>query len=239
MLQASAFYANYPKCEFNKIHVIEHTTELLVDGPMPTVVGSTSSKKLITNRKKIQMYRKYLMLAVIAFAATECLSAETLTNANTQVVSVFIPSNGGRFTYSGLKKTGIFKERIRIADLADLSEELEVKEPAGNASVIKKLSLILQDAGFSRKSQHFIYSDFKIIEKPHVSWQTTVYGQKRFPATGNPSSGGGGYHPLHVPGEHQVVDNKTGMRQEIIKGDCLGTVYILKRSLDSGHEKML
>ena len=184
------------------------------------------------------MFRKYAILAALTFAATECLFAETLTNANTQVVSVYIPSTGGRFTYSGLTEIGMFRERIRIADLTDLSEELGVKEPKGNATVIEKLSLILQDAGFSRMSQHFVYSDFKIIEKPHVSWQKTVFGQKRFAATPKPNSGGGGYHPLHVPSDPQVVDNKTGMRQEIIKGDCLGTVYILKRSLGSGHEKV-
>ena len=131
------------------------------------------------------------------------------------------------------------RERIRITGLADLAGELEVKEPAGNATEIVKLSLILQDADFSRMSQHFVYSDFKIIEKPHVSWKKTVYGQKRFPATSKPNSGGNGFHPLHVPSDPQVVDNKTGMRQEIKKGACLGTVYILKRSLDSGHEKML
>ena len=48
MLQKSAFYANYPECEFNKIHVIEHTTELLVDALMPILVGATSLKKLMT-----------------------------------------------------------------------------------------------------------------------------------------------------------------------------------------------
>ena len=37
----------------------------------------------------------------------------------------------------------MFRERIRIADLTDLSEELGVKEPKGNAAtVIEKLSLI-------------------------------------------------------------------------------------------------
>ncbi len=44
-LYTSAFGASYPECELNKIHVIEHTTELLVDALMPTLVGTTSLKK--------------------------------------------------------------------------------------------------------------------------------------------------------------------------------------------------
>ena len=35
-----AFLLNYPECEFNKIHTFEHILELLVDVPMPTVVGT-------------------------------------------------------------------------------------------------------------------------------------------------------------------------------------------------------
>ncbi len=185
------------------------------------------------------MFGKYVILAVLAFAATESLYAETLTNANTQVVSVFIPSNGGRFTYSGLTEIGVFRERIHIADLTDLSDELGVAEPLGNNPILDKLSLMLQDAGFSMMSQNLVYSGFKIIEKPHVTWLQTVYGQKRFSAPARPNSGGGGYHPRHGSSEPQAVDNKTGMRQEIVKGDCLGTVYVLKRSLYSSHERRL
>ena len=39
-LYTSAFYAKYPECELNKIHRLEHIVELLVDVPMPTVVGT-------------------------------------------------------------------------------------------------------------------------------------------------------------------------------------------------------
>ena len=42
MLYTSAFCANYPECELNKIRRLEHIVELLVDVPMPTVVGSTT-----------------------------------------------------------------------------------------------------------------------------------------------------------------------------------------------------
>ena len=38
-LYAIAFDAHYPECEFDKIHVFEHIVELLVDVPMPIVVG--------------------------------------------------------------------------------------------------------------------------------------------------------------------------------------------------------
>ena len=39
-LYESDFYANYPECELNKIRRLEHIVELLVDVPMPTVVGT-------------------------------------------------------------------------------------------------------------------------------------------------------------------------------------------------------
>ena len=43
-LYTSAFHANYPECEFNKIHRLEHIVELLVDVPMPTVVGTITQR---------------------------------------------------------------------------------------------------------------------------------------------------------------------------------------------------
>ena len=43
-LYTSAFHANYPECEFNKIQVFEHIVELLVDVPMPTVVGTITQR---------------------------------------------------------------------------------------------------------------------------------------------------------------------------------------------------
>jgi len=40
----SAFYAIYPECELNKIRRLEHIVELLVDVPMPTVVGTITQR---------------------------------------------------------------------------------------------------------------------------------------------------------------------------------------------------
>ena len=43
-LYKSAFYANCPECELNKIRRLEHIVELLVDVPMPTVVGTITQR---------------------------------------------------------------------------------------------------------------------------------------------------------------------------------------------------
>ena len=43
-LYTSAFYAIYPECELNKIRRLEHIVELLVDVPMPTVVGTNTQR---------------------------------------------------------------------------------------------------------------------------------------------------------------------------------------------------
>ena len=43
-LYTSAFYASYPECELNKIRRLEHIVELLVDVPMPTVVGTITQR---------------------------------------------------------------------------------------------------------------------------------------------------------------------------------------------------
>ena len=43
-LYTSAFYAIYPEYEHNKIRRLEHIVELLVDVPMPTVVGTITQR---------------------------------------------------------------------------------------------------------------------------------------------------------------------------------------------------
>jgi hypothetical protein len=48
-LGESTLFFDYPECELHKIHVFEHIVELLVDVPMPTVVGTITQGNLGTH----------------------------------------------------------------------------------------------------------------------------------------------------------------------------------------------
>ena len=220
--------------------MFEHTTELLVDGPMPTVVGSTSSTKIITDRKEIQMFRKYSMLGVMAFAAMTSVQAGGLNNNTYEYATVFIPNGGPIFVYSAVSNKGFHKQRVNIQHLNILSDELGVAVPKGLAPDLDKLHSMLEQVGFKKVSHRIVYTGFEKVRSDNELWQDVVH-TKRFKQI-NPATHKGTAQDLSVWGDRQETkfyepenvtrheqDHKTGQRIDLKKGREAGHAYIFKR----------
>ena len=236
----STFFFDYPECEFNKIHVFEHTTELLVDGPMPTVVGSTSSRKIMTDRKEIQMFRKYSMLVVMAFAAMTSVKAATLNNDTYEYATVFIPNGGPLFVYSAVSHKGFHKQRVTIQDLNNLSDELGVAVPKGLNPDLEKLHSMLEQVGFKKVTHRIVYAGFRKVRSDNDLWQDVVH-TKRFKQF-NPGhldnvttlgsvDGRTTESRLEIKQSYTTrheQDHKTGERVDIEKGPEAGHAYVFR-----------
>ena len=95
--------------------MFEHIVELVVDVPMPTAIGSTSSKKIMIGPWS-DVYETIAMLMVLAFAAMTSVQAAGLNNNTYEYATVFIPNGGPVFVYSAVSNDFI-NQRVNIQHL--------------------------------------------------------------------------------------------------------------------------
>ena len=187
------------------------------------------------------MFRKYSMLAVMAFVAMTSVQAASLNNNKYEYATVFIPNRGADFVYSAVSGKLFHNQRVNIQHLNILSDELDVAVPLGQASETEKLASMLEEAGFKKVSHQIVYAGFEKVRSDNDLWQDIVH-TKRFKQF-NPGYLDNLTSVDSLDGRSKETraeikqsyatrheqDHKTGQRINIKKGPEAGHAYVFKR----------